>query len=170
MYVFFQAADAAHIYLHPVCHRIIAAEYAPDFSRCPSLLERPVLQIDHLTMDEPLRKRYRFLGHVPLGCEFSFVEVDMTDLVSEETLAPFAAEIASREAARARRAVASERENRRIAKEENKSLRTYFSLNEDGSGGLSPNSLRLQQCNASVDSSDIVSFPPIPFGLSLIHI
>lgn len=156
MYVFFQAADGSHVYLHPSCHRILTAEFAGNFGRCPPALNRRIIQIDQLTMDEALRKRYRFLGHLPLGCEFSFVEVDMSDVVSPETLVPFAAEIAEREQARKRKAMASERENRRIAKQETKSLRTYFQLSDER--------LRSFREERTVDSTDVASFPPIPFS------
>lgn len=36
-----------------------------------------------------LRRRLPFLGHLPIHCDVSFVEIDMTGLVSEATAARF---------------------------------------------------------------------------------
>lgn len=154
MYVFFQAADGQHVYLHPLCHRIVSAEFGSDYTRCPNVLDLSVIQIDRLTMDEVLRKRYRFLGHLPLGCEFSFVEVSLRSICHSETLERFSAEIAERSAGRRRRKVASDKESKRIARQETKQLRSYFQISDE---------VRQRQAQREVDSTDLASFPAMPF-------
>lgn len=154
MYIFFQAADGQHVYLHPLCHRIVSAEFGSDYTRCPNFLDLSVIQIDRLTMDEVLRKRYRFLGHLPLGCEFSFVEISLRSICAPETLERFSAEIAERSAGRRRRKVASDKESKRIARQETNQLRSYFQISDD---------VRLRQAQREVDSTDLASFPAMPF-------
>lgn len=156
MYVFYQAKDGQNVFLHPLCHRIVTAEVEGDFSRARSEITTKVVDIERHTMDEALRRRFRFLGHLPFGCEFSFVEVDLSDAVSEQTLQVFHSEILERESARRERTIALERDSRRIARQESDSLRKYFEL--------ASSRVALSRQNQMVDSNDIRIFPPISFS------
>jgi hypothetical protein len=153
MHVFYQAKDGQNVFLHPLCHRILSTEYSGDYAGAPQLLEGSVREIERHTMDDTLRRRYRFLGHLPLGCEFVFVELDLNGIVAEVTLELFKYEITLREQGRKRRAFASEREDRRIEKQKSEKLRQYFQL--------SSSSRTPFHVNPPVDSNDFCSFPPI---------
>ncbi|CAN0547318.1 unnamed protein product, partial [Ectocarpus sp. 8 AP-2014] len=48
-----------------------------------------VLEVETVKLTPELRKRLPFLGHLPIHCDISFLEVDMSDLVSDETSRKF---------------------------------------------------------------------------------
>jgi hypothetical protein len=153
MHVFYQAKDGQNVFLHPLCHRILSTEYSGDYAGAPQLVAGSVQEIERHTMDDVLRRRYRFLGHLPLGCEFVFVELDLNGVVAETTLDLFKDEISLREQGRKRRALASAREDRQIEKQKSEKLRQYFQLSTHGRTPF--------RLNPPVDSNDFFSFPPI---------
>lgn len=63
-------------------------------------------------MTEDLRKRLRYLKHLPVTCQFEVVELDLSDYVSEDVLANFEKELC----ARAKRRLRREREERKREK------------------------------------------------------
>jgi hypothetical protein len=87
-YFFYQAFDGQHLYLHPLDIKILKYEFA-DYEKFPQKLIVDVIHIQESTMTEDLRKRCKYLGHVPLSCDIGFCEVDLTGVVSEETLKLF---------------------------------------------------------------------------------
>lgn len=153
VYVFYQSSNGQNVFLHPFCHRIISADVKGDFSAAKAIFNARAVDVHHHTMDEVLRRRYRFLGHLPLGCEFSFVEIDPSQVVSQETLQAFSSELSDRASHRKQREIASERDSRRIARMESDSLRKYFEITRER--------VALSRQNETVDSSDMTSFPPI---------
>lgn len=48
-----------------------------------------VLEVETVKLTPELRRRLPFLGHLPIHCDISFLEVDMIGLVSEETASKF---------------------------------------------------------------------------------
>ena len=42
-----------------------------------------------------LRKRFKYLNHLPLSCDVTFIEVDLTDIVSKATLQAFKSKLLS---------------------------------------------------------------------------
>ena len=52
--------------------------------------------MENLSQNENTRKRYKFLSHLPLTCQFQFVEIDMRPLVDKESIAPFQEEFTKR--------------------------------------------------------------------------
>ncbi|VEL31833.1 unnamed protein product [Protopolystoma xenopodis] len=56
-------------------------------------------------MDKTTRERLRYLGHIPLGCPITIVELDLVaPILSKETLDFFAHVLDSRQAGRRKRA------------------------------------------------------------------
>ncbi|KAK0615044.1 hypothetical protein B0T17DRAFT_540928 [Bombardia bombarda] len=93
---FYFYTSPPHLYLSPLDIRILKTRYG-SFSAFPSTL-LPI--VEHIStgnvVDDALRKRAKYLGHLPYGCLISFLECDWTDIVPEETLAQFAVEIERR--------------------------------------------------------------------------
>lgn len=83
---FYQEEASSNVFLHPVNHRMLSTEYDDNFDLAIRRLEGTILQVDEYTMDESLRRRYRFLDHLPDGCAFMFVELDLSQVVSHRTL------------------------------------------------------------------------------------
>lgn len=95
-FYFYTASSGQHFYLHPLDIRIMKHEYR-EYELFPSELSLPVLGISDSTMDAELRKRCKYLSHLPLSCDVSFCEVAWTaDLLSPETLQVFERQLAER--------------------------------------------------------------------------
>ena len=93
-FYFYEAA--AHFYLSPLDIRILKASFG-DFSLFPPTI---LPRLEHVSgghvIDDELKRRAKYLSHVPNGCEVGFIECDWTDIVAPEILARFAPEIERR--------------------------------------------------------------------------
>ena len=89
-YYFYMSDQGLHYYLHPLDIKILKHEFQ-DYSHFPNEIHVSVIQIQESTMDEELRKRCKYLSHVPLSCDVNFCEVDWksSGCLSRETLAFF---------------------------------------------------------------------------------
>lgn len=96
-YLFYQCSDGQHIYLNPFSIKILCQEYG-SLENCPPQIKAKVLQIDWISMNESWRKRFKYLEHLPLTCEFRLIEIDfeLSEIVSKKTLNSFINEIANR--------------------------------------------------------------------------
>lgn len=99
-----------HLYLSPLDIRILKTKYGT-FSSFPSTL---LPRVEHIStghvVDEAMRKRAKYLGHLPRGCVVSFLECDWTDIVPAETLDSFKVDIERRRKRNRDKAVQEERE------------------------------------------------------------
>lgn len=89
-FYFYQALP--QFYLSPLDIRILKAAF-DDYSLFPATILPRVERIStgHLVDDE-LRKRAKYLGHLPQGCEVNFLECDWRDVVVPEVLERFRVE------------------------------------------------------------------------------
>ncbi|CAJ0965742.1 unnamed protein product [Ranitomeya imitator] len=119
-YYFYQAVDGQHVYLHPVNVRCLIHEYG-SLERCPDTITANVVEIDGFTVTEEVRRRHRYLCHLPLTCEFSICEISLgPPTVSLETLSYFSAEVEKRRRQRRRKERDEQRREKRIEIEENR--------------------------------------------------
>jgi hypothetical protein len=93
-YFFYQAL--LHYYLAPLDIRILKSAFG-NFASFPSTLLPRVERVStgHI-MDDDLRKRTKYLSHLPYGCEVGFLECNWTDVVGPEILDQFKTEIEKR--------------------------------------------------------------------------
>ena len=115
-YYFYQAL--LHYYLSPLDIRILKAAFG-DYSLFPSTILPRVERVStgHV-VDDDLRKRTKYLAHLPHGCEVSFLECDWTDTVSAEVLAKFNSEIERRRKKNHEKDVREEKDRIRAEREE----------------------------------------------------
>jgi hypothetical protein len=93
-YFFYQAL--LHYYLAPLDIRILKSAFG-NFASFPStLLPRVERASTGHIMDDDLRKRAKYLSHLPYGCEVGFLECNWTDVVGPEILDQFKDEIERR--------------------------------------------------------------------------
>ncbi|KAI2639010.1 hypothetical protein GGS26DRAFT_370600 [Hypomontagnella submonticulosa] len=99
-----------HLYLSPLDIRILKTKFG-DFSNFPSTLLPRVEHIstDHV-VDDALRKRAKYLGHLPQGCVVSFLECDWTDIVPADVLEAFSVDLERRRKAHRDKAAQEDRE------------------------------------------------------------
>jgi hypothetical protein len=93
-YFFYQAL--LHYYLSPLDIRILKVAFG-NFGNFPTAI---LPRVEHVStghvVDDELRKRTKYLAHLPYGCEVGFLECDWTDTVSAEVLERFKPEIEKR--------------------------------------------------------------------------
>ncbi|KAF7548324.1 hypothetical protein G7046_g8720 [Stylonectria norvegica] len=93
---FYFYSSPPHLYLSPLDIRILKTKYG-SFDSFPSTL---LPRVEHIStghvVDDVLRKRAKYLGHLPRGCVISLLECDWTDIVPPETLESFSADIERR--------------------------------------------------------------------------
>jgi hypothetical protein len=93
-YFFYQSL--LHYYLAPLDIRILKSAFG-NFSSFPSTLLPRVERVSTGNiMDDELRKRTKYLSHLPYGCEVGFLECNWTDVVNPGILAQFKDEIEKR--------------------------------------------------------------------------
>ncbi|KAG0353198.1 hypothetical protein BC939DRAFT_527606 [Gamsiella multidivaricata] len=114
MYYFYQAANGHHLYLQPLDIRILK-QYFDSYEKFPDTITVKVLGIEETSLTEEVRKKCKYLGHLPLGCEVSFLDVALEGIVGEEGVRPFETEVRMRRSKRLEKEAREERE--RIARE-----------------------------------------------------
>lgn len=75
-YYFYQSNDGQNIYLHPLNVKMLQACYGT-LDLGPLLIEAQIVQMEQHSMDEEHRRKFTCLGHLPLTCQFSVVEVEL---------------------------------------------------------------------------------------------
>ncbi|KRY42568.1 RING finger protein 10 [Trichinella spiralis] len=88
-YYFYQVEDGQYLFLHFLNVQCLSSEYG-SLKRSPKLLVGKIIQIEEFIMTHELRRKYRYLCHLPLGTNFSLVEVKLqSGIVSDQTLNMF---------------------------------------------------------------------------------
>lgn len=107
-----------NFYLSALDIRILKAAYG-DFSAFPSTL---LPRVEHIStghvIDDDLRKRAKYMAHLPYGCEISFLECDWTDVISPVILEQFKDDIVRRRKRNHDKEAREERDRIRAEKEE----------------------------------------------------
>ncbi|KAI1140343.1 hypothetical protein F5Y05DRAFT_378047 [Hypoxylon sp. FL0543] len=125
-----------HLYLSPLDIRILKTKFG-DFANFPSTL---LPRVEHIStghaVDDALRKRAKYLGHLPHGCVVSFLECDWTDIVPADILETFSSDIERRRKLHRDKAAQEERERLQAERMEasaiGRSTRRHFDqTNED---------------------------------------
>ncbi|XP_035774174.1 RING finger protein 10-like [Anopheles albimanus] len=144
-YYFYQSIDGQPLFLHSINSRMLQTMYG-SLERAPRRITGRVVQKDACSMDETLRRRLKYLQHLPVCTQFEVVELDFGSptaggdeaaVVSTEVLAAFSDELAVRRRNRERR----EREERKREKK-------IFEFNERQLGKAMARSARI-----SIDST-----------------
>lgn len=107
-----------HYYLSPLDIRILKTAFG-DFSSFPTTILPRVERVStgHI-IDDELRRRAKYLSHLPHGCEVGFLECDWTDIVVPEVLHGFSADIERRRKRNREKEVHEEKERVRAEREE----------------------------------------------------
>ncbi|XP_035233234.1 RING finger protein 10-like [Stegodyphus dumicola] len=121
---FYQAEDGQHIYLHNINVRMLLKEHG-SLEYAPPMVKAKIVEIERVSMTEVLRKRLRYLQHLPLTCEFQIVELNFSQILSKPTINLFKGEVNKRRILRNRKARDERRREKYIQVEENKKLGKY---------------------------------------------
>lgn len=122
---FYQASDGQHIYLHAINAKMLEHTYGSlEFG--PKTITGKILEKEGGSMTEELRRRLRYLQHLPVTCQFEIAEIRLRQpIVSKETLNHFKEQVDARIKKRQRRAREEKKREIRIEVEENRKLGRY---------------------------------------------
>lgn len=114
-YFFYQSL--LHYYLAPLDIRILKSAFG-NFASFPSTLLPRVERVSTHVMDDELRKRTKYLAHLPFGCEVAFMECNWTDVVQPEILNQFQEDIERRRKRNRDKEIREEKDRQRAEKAE----------------------------------------------------
>ncbi|PIL31543.1 hypothetical protein GSI_06245 [Ganoderma sinense ZZ0214-1] len=121
-YYYYQAANGLPVFLHPLDIKILLSH----FHSYPAFPDEIVVRVEshtESTVNDDLRKRCKYLAHLPEGADVTFVEADLTLVVGRDGLRPFENALKARRTKRKEkgkrddkaRARAEEREKEKLA-------------------------------------------------------
>ncbi|KAF9893558.1 hypothetical protein FE257_010870 [Aspergillus nanangensis] len=117
-FYFYQALP--QFYLSPLDVRILKTAWGEYGSFPATILPR----VEHIStghiVDDELRKRMKYLSHLPQGCEVNFLECDWRDVVVPEVLGQFRAETDRRRKRNKDKETREEKDRLRAEKEDDK--------------------------------------------------
>lgn len=87
-YYFYQAASGANVFLHPLDIRILLAHFG-NYATFPDDISAMITNVSESTVDDDLRRRCKYLAHLPEGADAVFLELDLENVVGKESLKPF---------------------------------------------------------------------------------
>jgi len=131
-YYYYQAASGMPIFLHPLDIKILLSHFN-SYASFPDTITVRVESHAESTMNEDLRKRCKYLAHLPEGADVVFVETDLEGVVGQEGLKNFERALNMRRARRKEkgrkddkaRAKAEEREKEKLVNTWNEMTRTH---------------------------------------------
>ncbi|KAF9486335.1 hypothetical protein BDN70DRAFT_869827 [Pholiota conissans] len=87
-YYYYQAASGIPLFLHPLDIRILLSHFN-GYASFPDNITVRVESFAEGTVNDDLRKRCKYLGHMPEGADVVFIEADLEDVVGAEGLKNF---------------------------------------------------------------------------------
>ena len=89
------------------------------FDKCPTTLSATVLEVETHYQSPTTRRKLEPMAHIPITSEFRLVEIEISEILPEASIAPFQKELTARSERRKReRAKAKQEEERARTAEE----------------------------------------------------
>ncbi|KAK0246160.1 hypothetical protein EDD85DRAFT_931709 [Armillaria nabsnona] len=87
-YYYYQAASGLPLFLHPLDIRILLSHFK-SYSSFPDTIDIRVEALSEGSVNDDLRKRCKYLAHIPEGADVVFIEADLQGVVGSEGLKNF---------------------------------------------------------------------------------
>ncbi|KAI9510821.1 hypothetical protein F5148DRAFT_498415 [Russula earlei] len=120
-YYFYQAAFGLPIFLHPLDIRILSSHFGA-YASFPDSITVRVEAANEGSVDADLRRRCKYLSHIPEGADVVFVEADLEGVVGAEGLRAFEGAIKARRARRREKGRRDEKAKARAEEREREKL------------------------------------------------
>jgi hypothetical protein len=156
-YYFYQAASGLPLYLHPLDIRILLSHFH-SYSSFPDSILVSVEFVSIGSVNDDLRKRCKYLAHMPEGTDVAFVESNLEGVVGPEGLRNFEAPLRVRTAKRKEKE--RKEEKARSKAEEKEKERLNASLSEWAGSTRTAATDAYARENTELPSSQAP--PPIP--------
>ncbi|KAF5392528.1 hypothetical protein D9757_002315 [Collybiopsis confluens] len=98
-YYYYQAASGLPLYLHPIDIRILLSHFG-EYALFPDNISFRVDAFSEGSVNDDLRKRCKYLAHLPEGADVVFVEANLEEVVGAEGLKNFENALKMRKARR----------------------------------------------------------------------
>jgi hypothetical protein len=121
-YYFYQPRSGVHAYLASLDIRLLKRAFE-DFQHFPAEMLARVEHVTTVKIDADLRRRTKYLSHLPLGCEVSFLECDWQARLPSAALDSFRVELERRRKKRHDKAISEENARQRAIKQEDRRQR-----------------------------------------------
>jgi hypothetical protein len=123
-YYYYQAASGLPIFLHPLDIKILSSHFGA-YAAFPDSIVVRVGSASEGSVDADLRRRCKYLSHVPEGADVVFIEAELGGVVGAEGLRAFEGAIKAR---RTRRREKSRRDERARARAEEREREKIVSV------------------------------------------
>lgn len=87
-YYYYQAASGLPLFLHPLDIRILHSHFN-EYASFPDTIDICIEAFSEGTVNDDLRKRCKYLAHLPEGADVVFIEADLENVVGAEGLKNF---------------------------------------------------------------------------------
>lgn len=163
-YYFYQAASGQNIYLHPLDIKILKSHFGT-YQDMPDTIEVAVEGADEGRVNDELRRRCRWLAHLPTSADLVFIEADLGKVVSKASLEPYLVPLKQR---RTKRRDKARREDKAKAKSEQReqNLRPVYTHSAEYSPSSYSVPLPTSISALTSSFSELHAFPPPSSGLS----
>lgn len=92
-FYYYQAPNAQNVFLHSINSRMLQETYGC-MDKSPQAIQGKILQIECCTMNDDLRKRLKYLQHLPVSSVFEVVEIEFdSGLVPHRVIDSFKGEL-----------------------------------------------------------------------------
>ncbi|KAG0655305.1 hypothetical protein C6P46_001065 [Rhodotorula mucilaginosa] len=135
-YYFYQAASGQPIFLSPLDIKILKSHFGT-YQAMPDNIEVVVEGADEGSMNDELRRRCKWLGHLPVASDVVFIEADLSTVVPKKALAPYTTALRQRRTKRRDKARKEDRAKQRSEQKAAEALPVHESTYAFGApGGL----------------------------------
>ncbi|EGO04837.1 hypothetical protein SERLA73DRAFT_173968 [Serpula lacrymans var. lacrymans S7.3] len=155
-YYYYQGASGLPVFLHPLDIKILFSHFH-SYSSFPDDITIRVESVSEGTVGDDLRKRCKYLAHMPEGADVVFVEADLEGIVGHEGLKNFEGLLKTRRARRSEKEKKDDRARARAEEREKDRIVASSSYN------FSPMHTFIAP-EESQESSELSPIPPQPVG------
>ncbi|GAA5868539.1 hypothetical protein JCM8547_003179 [Rhodosporidiobolus lusitaniae] len=155
-YFFYQASSGQPIFLSPLDIKALKSHFGT-YAAMPDTITVSVEGADEGSMNDELRRRCKWLSHLPRGSDVVFVEADLSGIVPRKALEPFAQALKSRRQKRRDKARKEENARKRSETKAREELPVFYSTYAHGEAVPLPLSMA-----SSSSWEDTAAFPAPP--------
>lgn len=156
-YYYYQAASGLPLFLHPLDIRILLSHFG-GYQSFPDSITIRVESLSEGTVNDDLRKRCKYLAHMPEGADVVFIEADLEGVVSSEGLKNFEGPLKMRTARRKEKGRKDDRARTRAEEREREKHKSAVS-SAWTSTSLGPAEYPIEDFSALEGSSVVVVQP-----------
>ncbi|CEQ42246.1 SPOSA6832_04029, partial [Sporobolomyces salmonicolor] len=157
-YYYYQASSGQPIFLQPLDIRILKSHFGT-YQAMPDTIEVLVEGADEGSMNDELRRRCKWLAHLPIASDVVFIEADLSKVVSRKSLEPYATALKQR---RNKRRDKARKEDKAKIRSEQKAAEALPAFASTGSGYSPPGSTAIPFSMAASSWDDVYAFPSPP--------